>query len=632
MPPRQHPEHIARVPQEVADISKPTQLISYAASGQLEQVTTPGLSLRKIAHAAGLGGTAPAAASELTKALRSGPSPMQLQQLDEIIGALAPDLEQTGGLCSLALRLTTERRDRIRGSLTAHVPPSWTSQLLKNAPADDLGALIQASALLSAFQAAGNISASSGSIQAIRYRYRQEMPLLVRRLILISAGPPTPRNIDAQVMLGSLASYDLQKMQDILEHELRYSPLGFRIWRAITKLVKLSPTQGEHAEALRSWVRRLMDSSEELRKSSLYAGRSLDLELAITVPAEWSRPKDDWVSDALLTRARNKEATIRERGTAAMGLWQRAIGDDRDLDQARALVQQLITEFEDPDDRPDARAGLEWIVATLKQVMEPVNGEPVSVCNEWPEIDAPWFRNVQEAAKALDNMDIPPHLLVGTKNLFRHMILQNAGVYRRQAVETVATSGLTKAVARALGILLRNEQEESWIRIRAVFALGFLQRRDDLVEADLVRACMHACENLKLPHVADDPPLRAHITEMHTSLFAIGDCFGAPGAEDRAKSARQSLQSILTELAFVEGDNAKILRRATRAAGYLLTVCSQPREDGAKDLSEELLERLSHHPDKVTQKLSKWALSFRFANDGKVRPLLAAVEYGQHTY
>jgi hypothetical protein len=315
-----------------------------------------------------------------------------------------------------------------------------------------------------------------------------------------------------------------------------------------------------------------------------------------------------------------------------MGLWQRAVEDHRDLNQVRALLQQLITDFEDPTDRPDARAGLQWIIATLKQVMEPVNGEPVSVCNNWPEIDAPWFRNVQEAAKALDNMGIPHHLVVGTKNLFQHMILQNAGVYRRQAIETVATSGLTGPVARALGILLRNEREESWVRIRAVFALGFLQRRDDLVEADLIRACMHARENLKLPQVADDPPQRAHITEMHTSLFAIGDCFGAPGAEDRAKSARNRLRRILIDLASEEGDNAKILRRATRAAGYLLTVCAQPREGEDKDLSEELLERLRHYPDEVTQNLSNWALSFRFTGEGKVRPLLAAVEHGQQTY
>src|ERR1022692_3276685 len=130
--------------------------MSYATSGQLEQVVKQrdDVTLRKIAQAARLGGTPESAAATLTKALRTGPSPAQLQQLDEIIGALVPDLEDTGGLCSLALRLSTTRQDSIRGSLTAHVPPSWTRKILNIASPDDLGVLMQASALLSAFQAA----------------------------------------------------------------------------------------------------------------------------------------------------------------------------------------------------------------------------------------------------------------------------------------------------------------------------------------------------------------------------------------------------------------------------------------------------------------------------------------------
>ena len=86
-----------------------------------------------------------------------------------------------------------------------------------------------------------------------------------------------------------LASYAFEPMRDRLESQLRYSPMAFRVWRAITKLVMLSE-DGEHADALKAWVRRLIADSGELRKHSLYAGRSLDLELAITVPAAWSPP------------------------------------------------------------------------------------------------------------------------------------------------------------------------------------------------------------------------------------------------------------------------------------------------------------------------------------------------------
>ena len=191
-------------------------------------------------------------------------------------------MESTGGLCSLALRLAEEDRGRqqIKDSLTAHVPPSWTPKLLKMPEPGELGVLIQASAL-SAFRAAGKTDTPNRSIGDIRRRYADEMDLLVRRLILIAVGPPTPRNIDAQVMLGSLASYSYKPMKEHLEYALRSTPLGFRVWRAITKLIKLSPEESAHSESLKGWVRNLVLDSEDLRETSLYPGRSLDLELAI---------------------------------------------------------------------------------------------------------------------------------------------------------------------------------------------------------------------------------------------------------------------------------------------------------------------------------------------------------------
>jgi hypothetical protein len=397
--------------------------------------------------------------------------------------------------------------------------------------------------------------------------------------------------------------------------------MGFRVWRAIAKLVKLN-TESRHSEPLKAWVQDLIGDSEELRKLSLYAGRGLDLDLAITVPAAWSPPGDDWVRQALLERARNPEATIRERGTAAMGLWQRAIADKRpDMAETEKELRSLIAEFRDPQSRPDARAGLRWVAATLEQAID----QRAEVCNQWPDVGEPWLQNVHNAANELDRSSLPAHLRPGAKNLFRHMILQNAGVHRRQAIETVVTSGWTEPIARALGSLLRSEPDEAWLRIRAQFALSFLQRRDRWVEDQLVRACQQAYRRLRLNETPDDTaPPRSHITEMHASLFAIGDCFGVEGAEERAKSARHALRGILTDLANIDGDRARILRRATRAAAYLLTFTAQPRTGQDKDLSEVLLERLAGHPDEATAQLSQWALDFRFAPDGTIRPLLDA--------
>jgi hypothetical protein len=627
MPPRSE-----RVSPQVTDISSVNQLLSYATAGQLAQLLRerPDVSLAKLAYAAGLGGSPRFAGAALTAAVRDGPTDKQLQGLDEVISALAPDLDRAGGLCSLALRMSGEQRDHIhrqrhdqvKSSVIAHIPASWTGDILRELPDDDHDVLIQASALLSAFRAAERVHDGRGSVTRLRDRYREEIVRLVRRLILFTEVPPTARNYDAQILLGSLASYAFTVMKPHLENELRYSPLGFRVWRSITKLVTLTGADSEYADELKSWVRALIRDSEELRANSLYAGRSLDLELAISVPPEWSPPEDDWVGEALFTRAANRVATLRERGTAAMGLWQRAIKENRpDLEETERKLRDLSKEFRDHPDRQDAPAGLRWIAATLERVID----QRVAVCNDWPVADEPWFGHVLQAADELDGLGIPDHLRAGTKSLFKHMILQNAGVYRRQAIETAITSGWSEPITKALARLLRNESAESWLRIRALFALGFLQLPDQPVEDCLVTACKHAHASLGNDLDEQGAPPRARRTEMHTALFAVGDCFGAAGAE-RAKSARDALRDLLTDLATVEQPQAMINRRPIRAAAYLLTATAQDRQGDRKDFSQELLEKLSHHPDDVTARLSRWALEFRFAPDGKVRPFLAAAD------
>src|SRR5262249_36397019 len=150
-----------------------------------------------------------------------------------------------------------------------------------------------ASALLSAFAVGGRVDGAS-SLTRIQDHYRAELRLLVRRLILLSVAPPAATNYDAQIMLGSLASYAFDPVSDWLVSEERRSPLAYRLWRAITKLVKFRGN-GAHSDDLQSWVRQLVRASGDLRKRSLYAGRSLDLELALAIPASWCPASDDWV-------------------------------------------------------------------------------------------------------------------------------------------------------------------------------------------------------------------------------------------------------------------------------------------------------------------------------------------------
>ena len=146
------PAENGRICHDITDISCAEQLLSYAAAGQLArlQEQREELTQGKIAQGAGLGGNARNAGPVLAVALRKGPNVRQLRGLDEIIGVLAPDLNGTGGLSSLALRLSAERREKIAESgLAARVPPSWTRKILTEPPADEIGVLMQASALLS---------------------------------------------------------------------------------------------------------------------------------------------------------------------------------------------------------------------------------------------------------------------------------------------------------------------------------------------------------------------------------------------------------------------------------------------------------------------------------------------------
>ena len=130
-----------------------------------------------------------------------------------------------------------------------------------------------------------------------------------------SGAPPTARTTTRRYCSGLLASYSFDSMKELLDRELRYSPLGYRVWRAITKLVTLSGLPGTRADKLRVWVSELLEDSEQLRdRGSMYAGRALDMELAVAVPEAWSPPgDDDWVSPLLLRRAEN--ARTRRSGT-----------------------------------------------------------------------------------------------------------------------------------------------------------------------------------------------------------------------------------------------------------------------------------------------------------------------------
>ncbi|MEV0226289.1 hypothetical protein [Streptomyces sp. NPDC050704] len=622
---------------DIDDIDDAGQLLRYALVAQLARLKQDrGVTENTVALAAGMKGPA------LSKIIRTLGSPTKhqndtegalLRRLDSSIVALAADTASLGGLNSLGIRLRGLTK---QDSLIAHTPANWTWEMLEEEADTEFAVLMQASALLSLLIPEGQ-AGPRRTATSLKEKYKKgKTKLLISRLALIGGAPPTSRNIDALVLLGALTkwAYDGELVL-LIEKDLRDSPLGFRLWRAVTKLVHLCGDTAPNSE-LRRWVTDLLENCEQLRGRSSYPGRSLDLELAIAIPHRWSShddPDGDWVRALLLARAEDTTATLRERGTAALGLWQRTLTNNprhRDdavegerVQEVEARLRELVTQFRHPEARKDAAAGMRWVAMTLESVLD----AKVPVCNQWPEPDAaedPWFQVVQDAANSLDSRGIPAQILRPTKVLFLHVLLQNAGVQRRQAIDTLLAGGWARPVIKALAQVLRNERTESWLRIRVLFAIGYLQCRDSSVATILTKACKDA--HLKL----QGDPTRAQITEMHAVLFAIGDCFGAGfGARDlnQLTSVREEIAPILAEL--VDSDRLKTDERflpVARALVYLLTFIAQNRRGEAKDLSEQLLLSLREHPDKLTRDYCEWVLRFRFSEDGTVQSLLHAAD------
>ncbi|MFG1708149.1 hypothetical protein ACFLIM_33565 [Nonomuraea sp. M3C6] len=596
---------------KITNIADADQLLHYAAQAQFAKI---GFSQNNIAELLVLdkGG--------LSKKIHKM-DVKTAKQLDAIIIALAPEMDRSGGLGSLAVRL--RGLENITGT-GAEIPAPWTRELLKRPADDEFGVLTQASALLSMFRALQDTPHEVRmkfriDTKEMIDRYREEIRKLVDQLLLIGGSPPTPRNIDALVLLGSIGAhaFDLPEtgLQTGLEWALRDMPLGFRAWRAVTKLVHLSRSLKLEPEELKYWVKQYLEEAEELREVSLYPGRSLDLELAITVPLEWSPPGEDWAGAVLLARARNTEATVRERGTAALGLWERTVRNQTgDRDEVRKHLEKLIVDYTNEAEEKGAATGLRWVATTLRHLLD--TGE--AVCITWPEGHAPCRQVVADGAAHLKTEGIPDNILENTITLFEHALLQNAGVHRRQAIDTLLTGGWARPVTRALERVLKHEKAESWLRCRALFALGFLQVRDAGVVEILKDACIKAHTTLATDQIVTKP----RVSELHAGLCAVADCFGATGSEVQANNIRRSLDKTLRAIVYNSPHRSEpAFYPVFRATAYVLLVTAQPRVNGEHDMSQELLEHLTDHPDEVTSRLSTWALAFRFADDGTIRPL-----------
>ncbi|MFK4087755.1 hypothetical protein ACI2LF_26830 [Kribbella sp. NPDC020789] len=588
------------VEQRIDSIASGDQLIRYAVAAQLSLLAD--VPDRVVAKAAKI--------SDLSAKLGHGHREFNFQdlrRLDQALIALSPRnparpyLQHTGGLRSLGARV----RGLHISEVLAEAPAEWTDEWVfdPRPPRTEFELLGQASALLSMFVTASQAGIRQADVQETFARPTQE---ITKRLIMLGGSPPTSRNIDALIVLGGLARYSYKRVSETLETAIKSSPLGFRAWRAVSKLIRIERDVHSSIEGqLKDWVPSLLQSAQRLRATSLYPARSLDLEVAANMPLDWS---PDAVRDFLYTRAMAKEVSLRERGTAAHIMWSRALdsGTKTDLAQTKKLLRADIIEGFKKSPRKDVADGEAWLAATLEVVMD----NEVQVCDEFPDIDKGWQRAALKNLAAIKESALPEHLKSATYQLAQHALFQNSGVERRRAVDTLQAAGLLDPVTRAFANII-SESDQTWLRIRAIFALGFMQDPSQRVQQALIDACQRSYEMVLEKDEGVEPSVAA---ELHASLFAVGDCFGAPGYDEEARHVRGELEHILSDLvgSRTAPPNLHLVARAT---GYLLTVTAQRSDGSQPDLSKVLLADLRKHKDPVTQRLSDWALSFRFAED-----------------
>jgi hypothetical protein len=596
---------------EIPRIQDGEALIRYAVAAQLEHLPKS-VSLRK------LGSVLSRDATNLNHGLsgRINFTSTVLKELDEAIDTATTDHDHAVGLAQFAVRM---RGLQNRESLNASIPPAWTAGERGEDgefATDELHILADASTQLRHFLTAQKLGIGS---ERVRSDARKKITGLVDRLILIAGAPPTPRNVEAQILLGSLARFAFEITLERLEASLRGSPLGFRTWRSLTKLMLLSRNERDAFidGGLRARLSALMSEANRMRAKSIYPGRSLDLELAISVPPGWLGA--NFVTKMLMARAQDPGVTLRERATAAHGLWERAVEHHQQNEpHFQEQMGALLRSFKESEaDRPDIVNGLRWAVTTIEHVMH----RNIPVCNDWPKVDEPWIEPITEAADLLEQDNLPDRIRVGTRQLFLHILLQNAGVQRRKAIDTLTAGGWVEPVVRALASVLRDERTEGWIRVRGVFALGFMQHRSATSTQALITACQEAYQRV----IQAPEPSKSDINELHAAIFAIGDAFGALGGEKQARAVRDELEPVLTSLVEDGRLHQPGMHQVARAIVYTLTFTAQHRTGAEQeDLAQRLLKLLATHPDDVTARFSAWALRFRFGPEGEIRPILFA--------
>jgi hypothetical protein len=459
----------------------------------------------------------------------------------------------------------------------ARIPSSWFKDLASSPPVRTTEVYATGEALYSTISA---IKTAEKLRETLRL-YEGKVEESIGYLFDVAVQPPRvgTRAIHLLSRFGIVALDPREYSGTTFIKNILYnSPLGYRAMRVIGRMISLQGRAGHESALHHGLLPRIDDLLQQILKGpapqELYPERSLLVESLwkiTSLPADGDGRR--YALDALEARALGiptpepEEAprSFRERAFAAIALQERDPVRGREV-QAR-LERQLRKLHE------EEKASFTYLLDTLRAggvVPEGVLittsiGKLIDL-----EVERPRAR-------------VPAASKPGAKALLRCAFLGLHGTRRRRAIETLRHSGFGPLTVRIGAAIAQDEEQPSWVRALACFAMGFQQEHSAVTPLGAIAT------------VADTPsPVRV------AALHGLGDI----GIRDAGEGP-----DVISRLALVNTGRWDAPER--RALAYALSTYRPQRATDhlvSSSTAAPLTRITDQDEDELARRMADWGL------------------------
>jgi hypothetical protein len=452
----------------------------------------------------------------------------------------------------------------------------WHRELSKSGPNNSAEALVLGQALLGLLAGANSPAAANvilcGAVGP-GHQLRPDVDRTLRALITVSCRRPTGGALPAIHMAAMFGTYIIP----IVEEHLRFSPVGFRTMRILTRILTTATTR--HApdwwskngtiERDLTWKTMTRLAREELPDP--YPARSFFVEALREVVDRnhkgFPQPMIDEAYLLLDKRLHDEARSTRERLYAATVLH----GHDH------AAVLRFISTATQPAFEFLGRLlrHQETTGDSIETILLSENGPPTL-----PEI-ALIDRAIVTPTRGQGVTyveTLPIAIQKAATRYLRYALLSPEGTYRRQAGELLREAGIAYEVSQMIteGVLQQAVGPElAWVRENAAFLLGNI-RADEQTDV--------------LFDLAQSHGTRDDVAVAHAALFAIGD-------------AGHREEDVLDRLIALIG-NPETPDEVRRAATYSLATL-RPESHLDEPSPEQQLKALEQISDRDSDRLTR---------------------------